>query len=142
MVELDAIVLATWIAASLRSATPLLLAMLGETLTQRTGVINLGVEGEMLPVVVGTIGVGMVPNDEPGIIDDIVVADDAGAAGLPGIGVATAPGTIDEVGTGTAVREGDGGGGTAGGGGAGMVESAKTLVADVSGCWENVSGAI
>jgi len=101
-----------------------------------------GVEGEMLPVVVGTIGVGMVPNDEPGIIDDIVVADDAGAAGLPGIGVATAPSTIDEVGTGTAVREGDGGGGTAGGGGAGMVESAKTLVADVSGCWENVSGAI
>src|ERR1700730_4605941 len=48
MGEFDAIVLATWIAAALRSATPLLLAMLGETLTQRTGVINLGVEGEML----------------------------------------------------------------------------------------------
>jgi general nucleoside transport system permease protein len=48
MVEFDAVILATWIAASLRSATPLLLAMLGETLTQRTGVINLGVEGEML----------------------------------------------------------------------------------------------
>jgi ABC-type uncharacterized transport system permease subunit len=48
MGEADAIVLATWIAASLRSATPLLFAMLGETLTQRTGVINLGVEGEML----------------------------------------------------------------------------------------------
>jgi ABC-type uncharacterized transport system permease subunit len=48
MGEFDAIVLATWIAASLRSATPLLLTMLGETLTQRTGVINLGVEGEML----------------------------------------------------------------------------------------------
>jgi simple sugar transport system permease protein len=48
MGEFDAIAFATWIAASLRSATPLLLAMLGETLTQRTGVINLGIEGEML----------------------------------------------------------------------------------------------
>jgi simple sugar transport system permease protein len=48
MVEFDAFTLATWIAASLRTATPLLLVMLGETLTQRTGVINLGVEGEML----------------------------------------------------------------------------------------------
>jgi ABC-type uncharacterized transport system permease subunit len=48
MGEFDTIVLATWIAASLRSATPLLLTMVGETLTQRTGVINLGVEGEML----------------------------------------------------------------------------------------------
>ena len=48
MAEIDAITFAIWIAASLRSATPLLLVMLGETLTQRTGVINLGVEGEML----------------------------------------------------------------------------------------------
>lgn len=40
--------LGSWVAASLRSATPLLIVMLGETLTQRTGVINLGVEGEML----------------------------------------------------------------------------------------------
>jgi general nucleoside transport system permease protein len=44
----DFLVLGSWIAASLRSATPLLIVMLGETLTQRTGVINLGVEGEML----------------------------------------------------------------------------------------------
>ena len=42
------LMLGSWIAASLRSATPLLIVMLGETLTQRTGVINLGVEGEML----------------------------------------------------------------------------------------------
>jgi general nucleoside transport system permease protein len=40
--------LGSWVAASLRSATPLMVVMLGETLTQRTGVINLGVEGEML----------------------------------------------------------------------------------------------
>ncbi len=37
-----------WFAAMLRSATPLLLVLLGETLTQRSGIINLGVEGQML----------------------------------------------------------------------------------------------
>jgi general nucleoside transport system permease protein len=42
------LVLATWFAATLRSATPLLMATLGETLTQRVGIINLGVEGQML----------------------------------------------------------------------------------------------
>lgn len=40
--------LAAWCIAVLRSATPLIFVTLGETLTQRTGVINLGVEGEML----------------------------------------------------------------------------------------------
>jgi general nucleoside transport system permease protein len=44
----DLLAAGSWIAAALRSATPLLTVMLGETLTQRTGVINLGVEGEML----------------------------------------------------------------------------------------------
>jgi general nucleoside transport system permease protein len=42
------ITVATWVVASLRSATPLLFVMLGETLTQRSGIINLGVEGAML----------------------------------------------------------------------------------------------
>lgn len=40
--------LAVWTVATLRSATPLIFVALGETLTQRTGIINLGVEGEML----------------------------------------------------------------------------------------------
>jgi general nucleoside transport system permease protein len=44
----DLLAAGSWIAAALRSATPLLMVMIGETLTQRTGVINLGVEGEML----------------------------------------------------------------------------------------------
>ena len=48
MADADLLAVASWIAAALRSATPLLAVMLGETLTQRTGVINLGVEGEML----------------------------------------------------------------------------------------------
>lgn len=34
--------------AALRSSTPVLLVLLGETITQRVGVINLGVEGQML----------------------------------------------------------------------------------------------
>jgi simple sugar transport system permease protein len=37
-----------WIAAMLRTSTPLLTATLGETLTQRTGIVNLGIEGQML----------------------------------------------------------------------------------------------
>lgn len=41
-------VLATWTVATLRSATPLIFATLGETLVQRVGLINLGTEGEML----------------------------------------------------------------------------------------------
>jgi len=48
VVDADLLAAGSWIAAALRSATPLLTVMLGETLTQRTGVINLGVEGEML----------------------------------------------------------------------------------------------
>lgn len=43
----EALVLA-WVAAALRSATPLMLTLLGETLTQRSGIVNLGVEGQML----------------------------------------------------------------------------------------------
>jgi hypothetical protein len=78
-----------------------------------------GVVGVTFPVVVMTVGVGMVPNGAAGIIE---VGDDAG--------------------TGTGVREGDGRAGNEGGGGAGMVERGKTLMNDVSGCWENVNGAI
>lgn len=45
---MDEAVLLAWGAATLRAATPLLLVLLGETLTQRTGIVNLGVEGQML----------------------------------------------------------------------------------------------
>ena len=41
-------VTAAWAIAALRTATPLLLVLLGELVTQRTGIINLGVEGQML----------------------------------------------------------------------------------------------
>ncbi|MEO8040119.1 MAG: ABC transporter permease [Betaproteobacteria bacterium] len=42
------IVFSGFLISALRSATPLLLALLGECLGQRTGVINLGTEGQML----------------------------------------------------------------------------------------------
>lgn len=42
------IVFSGFLISALRSATPLLMVLLGECLTQRTGVINLGVEGQML----------------------------------------------------------------------------------------------
>jgi simple sugar transport system permease protein len=42
------VLIASWAIATLRSATPLIFATLGETLVQRVGIINLGTEGEML----------------------------------------------------------------------------------------------
>ena len=44
----DLTVIGHWTAAMLRSSTPLLMVTLGETLTRRVGIINLGVEGQML----------------------------------------------------------------------------------------------
>jgi len=38
----------SWAAAMFRSSTPLMMVTLGETLTQRVGIVNLGIEGEML----------------------------------------------------------------------------------------------
>jgi simple sugar transport system permease protein len=46
--ETVALVLSGLLPAALRSATPLLWTLLGETVTQRAGIINLGVEGQML----------------------------------------------------------------------------------------------
>jgi hypothetical protein len=92
----------------------------------------------MVPVVLPTIDVGMVPSG----VDGIVVVDDVIVAVVPGMYVATVPGAVDGTSTGTGVIEGNGGGGTADGAGTGMVEPGKTVKADVSGCWENVSGGI
>src|SRR4030081_918693 len=42
------LVAGSWWAAMLRSSTPLMMVTLGETLTQRVGIVNLGIEGQML----------------------------------------------------------------------------------------------
>ena len=54
-----AIVFSGLLVAALRSATPLLWTLLGETICQRAGIVNLGVEGAMLvgaAVAFGTSG--------------------------------------------------------------------------------------
>jgi simple sugar transport system permease protein len=49
MAEADTLSIAgSWVAAMLRSSTPLMMVTLGETLTQRVGIVNLGIEGQML----------------------------------------------------------------------------------------------
>jgi len=46
---MDPLLLLTgFLAAAVRVATPLLFAATGETVTERSGVINLGIEGQML----------------------------------------------------------------------------------------------
>ena len=52
-----AVVLSGFFAAALRSATPLLLTLLGETMSQRAGIVNLGAEGEMLIGAAAAFGV-------------------------------------------------------------------------------------
>jgi hypothetical protein len=82
-----------------------------------------GAVGETFPVVVTTIGVGMVPNDGPGVIaaGNVAVVDDVVAAVAPGMDVEAVLRTVDDVGAGIAVMEGDGRAGRAGGCGAGIV---------------------
>jgi hypothetical protein len=120
------------------SAAPLVGGPAGIELHTVVEELPSGVVGEMFPVVV--IGVGMVPNDAAGIIapGDIVVVDDVIVAVVPGIDGETGVSTVDDVGTGTAVVEGDGRGGIAGGGGAGTVEPGKSDMNDVAGCADSV----
>jgi hypothetical protein len=101
-----------------------------------------GDTGDTVPVVLPTNGVGMVPSAVAGIIavDDIVVVDSVIIAGLPGMAVETVPGTVDGVGTDVAV--------TAGGGAAvadddtGIVEPGKSVINDVAGVADSMSGAV
>jgi hypothetical protein len=92
-----------------------------------------GGTGDMVPVVLPTIGVGMVPNGVAGII----------VAVLPATDVETVVDTVDGAGTGAAVMAGGGGGGIAGGSGAGTVEPGNVDRNDVAGCADSVSiGAV
>jgi hypothetical protein len=94
-----------------------------------------GFVGEMFPVVVTPIGVGMVPNATDVIaVSDVVVADVVVMAVAPGIDVETVLSTVEDVGTRIGVVDGAGRGGTAGGCGAGMVVPGKSVMNDVAGC--------
>jgi hypothetical protein len=122
-------------------AAPLLGGPPGAELHMVVEELPTGVIGAVFPVLVITMGVRIVPNGlAVAIAAAGVTVDDLVIVVVPGIDVEI--GTVDDVGAGTGAKEGDGRGGTAGGCGAGMVESGKTLVDDVSGCWENVNGAI
>jgi hypothetical protein len=107
-----------------------------------------GDTGDMVPVVLPTTGVGMVPNAVPGIIvvDGIIVAV------LPDMEVETVVGTVDGVGTEVAVTAG---GGIATGDDAieddadaigddaiGIVELGKSVINDVAGVADSKSGAV
>jgi general nucleoside transport system permease protein len=48
MADETLLIAGSWTAAMLRSSTPLMMVTLGETLTQRVGIVNLGIEGQML----------------------------------------------------------------------------------------------
>jgi len=101
--------------------------------------------GETFPVVVRTIGVGMVPSVDPGVIaaGDVVVDNVVIVPMVPGMDEETALGTVDDVGTGTAVIEGDVRDGTAGGCGARRVVPGKSVMNDVAGCVDSVTiGAV
>jgi hypothetical protein len=97
--------------------------------------------GDMVPVLLPTIGVGMVPNAVPGIIvDDIVVVDGVIVAVLPAMGVETMAGTVDGVGTDVAVTAGEDA--ASGDDAIGTVEPGKSVINDVAGVADSKSGAV
>jgi hypothetical protein len=120
-------------------AAPLVGGPPGMVLHTVIGELPTGGVGGTFPVVVTTIGVGMVPNADAGIIavGDIAVVDDIVAA-VPGLNVETAPGPV-EGGTGTGAKEGDGSAGNAGSCGTGTVEPGRSDMKDVAGCADNVN---
>jgi hypothetical protein len=98
-----------------------------------------GSTGDMVPVVLPTMDVGMVPNG----VNDIAVVDGLIAIKPRAADVDTLPDTVDGAGTAGIAMEGGGGAGTAGGGGAGTVEPKISVINDVAGCADSVRyGAI
>jgi general nucleoside transport system permease protein len=90
---------ADFLDASVRTATPLLLAALGETVTERSGVINVGLEGS---IIAGCLG-GLVAATVAGPVVGFA------AAGAAGLAIAAVFATVslglkaDQIITGTAV---------------------------------------
>lgn len=90
-----------WLLSGVTGATPLLLAALGETVRERAGIINIGVEGEMLAGAFAAFAVGQATHS---------AALACGAAALAGVILAGAFAAIaisagaDQIVTGTAVN--------------------------------------
>src|SRR6266481_4853951 len=101
-----------------------------------------GDTGDMVPVVLPTIGVGMVPNgvDDIVAVDSVVVVDGVIVAVLPAMDGETVLGTVDGVGTGVAVVEG--GGAAIADDATGTVEPGKSDINDEAGCADSKSGAV
>ena len=101
-----------------------------------------GDTGGMVPVVLATTCVGMVPNAVPGIIavDDIVAADEVIAAVLPAKGVETVLGMVDGIGGGVAVTAGPAA--ASGDDVTGTVEPGKSVINDVAGVADSKIGAV
>jgi hypothetical protein len=97
--------------------------------------------GEMVPIVLPTLGVGIVPNGAAGVIavDEIVVVDDINVAVLPAMDVETMLVAVDGIATGVAMKEGGGGAGIAGAVGTGTVEPGIVDMNDVAGVAESAS---
>jgi ABC-type uncharacterized transport system permease subunit len=99
---IDLALLAAFIAATIRVATPLLLAAIGEVIAERSGIINLGIEGAMLAgalgAAVGAVAWGPVAGAGTAVLAGMAVA---GAVAAVAIGA-----RADQIITGTAVTLG------------------------------------
>lgn len=95
-------VLAPFLDATVRTATPLALAALGETLCERAGVINVGLEGAIIAGCLGAV-VGSAAFGAPA---GVVVAAIAGLAVAALFGVIVLTARADQIITGTAITLG------------------------------------
>jgi ABC-type uncharacterized transport system permease subunit len=96
---MDEALLSGFLAATVRVSTPLLLAALGETLAERAGVINIGIEGAMLA---GALG-GAVGAAHGGLAFGLVLAVAAGLLVALLFAAVSLGAGADQIITGTAV---------------------------------------
>jgi hypothetical protein len=99
-----------------------------------------GDTGDMVPVVLPTTGVGMVPNAIPGIIAVDGIIDGIIVAVLPAMDVEAVVGTVDGVGADVAAAAG--GGADIADDDTGTVEPGKSVMKDVAGVADSKSGAV
>jgi ABC-type uncharacterized transport system permease subunit len=99
---MEPILLVGFLAATLRIATPLLLAATGELIAERGGVLNLGVEGAMLT---GALAAALVGGSYSPVVGVLAAALAGSATGLL-VALVAVQGRADQVITGTAVTLG------------------------------------